>query len=61
MKHGCVIAVWVAVALLTGLFWAQVAYMCGAPEWAVGLVAFVGGVIVFGFGVRMVGAGEERQ
>ena len=61
MKRASVIAVWVAVAVVTGLFWAQVAYMCGATGWAVGIVAFGSAVVAFWFGCALITGGEERQ
>jgi len=61
MKKSAVIVVWFAVAVVTGLFWAQVVYMCGAPGWAVGLVAFACAVAAFWFGCALIAGGEERQ
>jgi hypothetical protein len=58
MKKSAVIIVWIAVALLTGLFWAQVAYMCGAPGWAVGAVAIITAIAAFWFGCAMIAGGD---
>ena len=60
MKKSAVIVVWFAVAVVTGLFWAQVAYMCGAPGWAVGIVALVCAAVTFWFGCALMAGGEEQ-
>lgn len=58
MKHiALVLLIWFLAAIVRGIFWAQIAYWLGAPGWLVGLVAFVGVVIVFGFGMLMVAGG----
>jgi len=61
MKKDRVIAVWVAVAVVTGIFWAQVAYMLGAPGWAVGIVALACAAVTFWFGCALMAGGEEGQ
>ena len=61
MKHIIlVLIVWFLAAIVCGIFWAQIAYWLHAPEWAVGLVAFLGGAIMFWFGMLMMAGGDEN-
>lgn len=61
MKHiVLVLAFWFLAAVACGIFGAQLAYWLRAPGWVVGLVAFVCGVITFGFGMLMVAGGDEN-
>lgn len=61
MKHiVLVLIVWFLAAVACGIFGAQVAYMCGAPGWVIGIVALVCAVVTFWFGCALMAEGDEN-
>jgi len=60
MKHiVLVLIVWFLAAIACGIFWAEFAYMLGAPGWAVGLVALGCAAVMFWFGCALIAGGDR--